>query len=93
MTPKALANLMSIMATERRVGILKILLEAKEPVGLSMLSGMLDIKENILSSNLSELSKVGLVFRRPQGKFVFFEVNRELMLGLIRFWRTSPKGD
>jgi DNA-binding transcriptional ArsR family regulator len=90
MQDKALANLMSAIANPRRVAILRLLLNTKEPLTMTFIAAHLGIQDGPTSHNLQRLVDVGLISRSPSGKYAFFQVNRSVMRDIIRFWRTKP---
>ncbi len=91
MQDKALANLMGAIANTRRVAILRLLLNTKEPLTMTFIAAHLGIQDGPTSYNLQKLVEVGLVSRTPSGKYAFFQINRTVMREIIRFWRKKPE--
>lgn len=87
MHPKAMANIFRVIATERRLTILRILLDADGPVSPSIISGVLGLDDGPVSYNMSELASVGLVSKAVSGRHTFWTPNRIVVQEILSFWQ------
>lgn len=79
MDNKALASMLRLLATERRVTILRMLLDSPEPLPSSTIASLLGVEDGPASYNLTELAESGLIKRQQSGRWVFYAPNRELL--------------
>jgi DNA-binding transcriptional ArsR family regulator len=86
MQAKALASLLKALSTTRRIQIIRILLDAGEPVAMTTVAALLKLDEGQTSYNLSKLADVGLVLRQQSGRWVFFTINQVTMNEIRKFW-------
>lgn len=87
MTPKSLAHLLRVISTERRIEILQRLLDYPDGIPVSTLGALIDMPDGPLSFNLKKLAEVGLVLRQPNGRFVFYTINRGLIKQVFEFFQ------
>lgn len=77
MQASAIAKMLKVLGTERRVQILDFLLNSTDAVPLSTINAHLGITiDGPVSANLKAMIEVGLVLKNPSGRWVFFEPNR-----------------
>ena len=89
---KQVATLMSQIATERRCKIIRVLLDAKEPVASSMIATITGTSEAATSFNLSVLLNAGVVTKIPSGRWGFYILN-ESILSIISEFFTPQETD
>lgn len=93
MKPIALANLFKALSNERRIRIMRFLLDSNEPLPVTTLSQMLNLPQGPVSWNLSILAKVGLVIRHPSGTWVLYSPNRTILKGMLEFFETKEESE
>ncbi len=93
MDTRALTNLFKALASERRVRIVKILMESERPIASSMLAELLEIPDGSTSHNLTKLYEVGLVNKIQSGSWVLYEINDEVLKVLRGFFDGKAKMD
>ena len=79
MDDKALASMLRILSTERRVAILRTLLDSPDPLPSSTIAAVLGSTEAAASYNLRELAQAGLVRSQQSGRWVFYGPDREVI--------------
>jgi len=73
----AIAKMLKVLSTERRVQILDLLLNSPDALPLTTINHHLGIEiDGPVSANLKAMIEVGLVLKTPSGRYVFFEPNR-----------------
>jgi len=77
----------SALSTERRLKIMRLLMDSPEPVASSMIAAVTGVAEAPTSYNLTALVKADLVTRIPSGRWVFYTVNHATVEKLGRFFR------
>ncbi len=79
-------GVLAALGHESRLRVFRLLVEAgPEGVNAGAAAERLGIPGPTLSFHLANLSHVGLVTRRQQGRFIFYAANYALMDGLIAF--------
>lgn len=80
------ADLLAGLGHESRLGIFRLLVEAG-PAGLNprVIGERLGLPGPTLSFHLSHLSRVGLITRRQESRFLFYAANYATMDALIAF--------
>lgn len=86
MQAKSLANLLRVLATQRRVETLRLLLESPTSLASSNIAAMLGVTESTASFNLMALAGVGLVLRAQSGSYAFYSPNRLLVQEVLKFF-------
>ena len=89
MSPKAMSRILGVLATERRIQIMRVLLDSDEPVPSSVVGGIVGMDDGPTSFNLTKLAEVGLVTRNASGRWVFYSANRVVMEEVQKFWSKS----
>jgi DNA-binding transcriptional ArsR family regulator len=72
-------DVLSALANETRYRIVRLLYTAEEELCVCEFAPLLDVSDSAISHALSQLTEVGLVFRRKEGKW--------------RKYRTTPRAD
>ncbi len=79
MRHKALANILKTISTERRLDIIKVLMDSDEALPTTTIAALAGMPMAAASFNLVEMANDGIVLRRPLGRMVFYTVNRSLL--------------
>jgi len=82
-----LTKAFNALSTERRLKIMRLLMDSPEPVASSMIAAVAGIAEAPTSYNLTALVKAELVTRIPSGRWVFYTVNHATVKKLGQFFR------
>lgn len=79
-------TLLDALAQESRLAIFRILVESG-PDGLNVtrIGKLLGVPAATLSFHLKELTHVGLIQRRKDGRFIYYATDYRVMNGLIGF--------
>lgn len=75
------------LADSRRYEIIKRISQCKEPMACETVRGCLDISAPTLSHHMKELEVAGLVHARRTGKFISYQLRRDVLesfLGRLR---------
>lgn len=72
-----LAARLSCLATERRLLVLRILLDSSEALSSGTIAAVTGLTEARTSFNLMRLQEAQLVLRIPSGRMVFYAINRK----------------
>ena len=81
-TSEALAQVLKVLATPRRVQILRILCAEPDGISPSVIAASLGIGEGSTSFNLAKMEQHGLVLRRVCGRYALYHPN-QVMLDLL----------
>lgn len=86
MNTESAVTLLSSIAQVARLDIFRLLVQAG-PTGLpaGAIAEKLDIPASTLSFHLKELTHAGLASQQPQGRFIYYAANYEVMNGLMHF--------
>lgn len=80
------SDLLAALGHESRLGVFRLLVEAgPEGMNPSAIGDRLALPGPTLSFHLSHLSRVGLITRRQESRFIFYAANYEAMDELIAF--------
>lgn len=87
------SDLLAALGHESRLGIFRLLVEAG-PAGLNprVIGERLGLPGPTLSFHLSHLSRVGLITRRQESRFLFYAANYATMDALIAFLTSNCCG-
>ena len=90
MTPSEVAEILSVLSTERRCRILQLLIEADQPIASSMIASVLDMSEASTSYNLKAMLRAGVIIRIPSGRWVLYLVNQSILDNVMKFFKSNP---
>lgn len=83
---------LSALANETRYGLARALVAAGEELCVCELRPLFDVSESAVSYALSELAEAGLVERREEGRWHYYEATdrAERLLGALDATRSDP---
>lgn len=87
------AQILSKLGTERRCKIMRVLIDAEEPVSSSMIATLIDCSESATSFNLTTLLNAGLVIKIPSGRWAFYLVNPVVLTIITDFFKPQETDD
>lgn len=80
-----IATVLKTISTERRLRILRVLLDSKGPMPTTNIAAATGLTEPQTSFNLTAMRVLGIVLRQMTGRWSFYEVNRGLFEDVARF--------
>lgn len=79
---KDLSRISSLLKTIAENNRLKIIcLLKKEELCVCKIIGALDIPHNLVSHHLKVLTKISILLKRKQGRFIFYRINQKALQG------------
>jgi predicted transcriptional regulator len=87
MDPDGLANALKVLSTERRIRLFRYLIRQTKPQMVSNIATYLGFDEKVVSYNLNEMAKVGLVLSTQTGRYRFYGINRPLIAMIAHEFR------
>lgn len=87
MQSQSLANLLRVLAVPKRIEIIDLLATVSDGLPVVTIASMVGGEDGRISEHLCRLESVGLVLRSPQGRFVFYSLNRGLVNQVSQHFR------
>lgn len=86
METKLAVTLLSSIAQEARLEIFRLLVQAgSEGLAAGGIAEKLNIPASTLSFHLKELTYAGMVIPNPQGRFIYYRANYDVMNDLLTY--------
>lgn len=86
METKTAVGLLASIAHEVRLEVFRLLVQAgSEGLPAGAIAEQLNIPTSTLSFHLKELTHAGLVTPNPQGRFIFYAANYQVMTDLLTY--------
>ncbi|MEK0324421.1 MAG: metalloregulator ArsR/SmtB family transcription factor [Nitrosopumilus sp.] len=87
------ARIFSVLSTNRRCKILRLLIDSEQPVNSSMIANIIGESDATTSFNLTALREAGVIGKVPSGRWAFYFVNPDAITAIANFLTVQEPED